>query len=460
MRKFTFIFLFSYLSVFCQVLSAQEHLPNRSVDIPIENDEENLNVFQQWLRWNNPGSLLINYLSDQAFEYYDIRDKEIDKLKTSDDWLRRQALVKQKLIGFMGSVPGKGPLNPKITGIIRKDGYRIEKIVFESFPGFYVTGCMYIPEKIKKNAPAILNVIGHNQEAFRNPLYQVINYNFVKKGIIVFAIDPPGQGEHVQYYDTTVNFSYAGYSVLEHCYFGNQCFLSGFNCAKYFIWDGIRAIDYLVSRKEVDPQRIGVTGFSGGGTVTSYLGAYDDRVKVAVPCSWATASRRQLETKGGQDAEAEFYKGLKEGITLEDLLEVRAPKPTLLTFTSRDEYLSLQGAREARKEAQKAFNAFGKPENLMMVEDDSKHWMTLKIRQRIYSFFMTHFKVTGDTTEVEAEILTPAELTVTPTGQIATFLGGKMIFDLNREETIPLIENLEKFPLELKPILNAENYRE
>ena len=106
--------------------------------------------------------------------------------------------------------------------------------------------------------------------------------------------------------------------------------------------------------------RIGVTGFSGGGTVTSYLGAYDDRVKVSVPCSWATASRRQLETKGGQDAEAEFYMGLKEGITLEDLLEVRAPKPTLLTFTSRDEYLSLQGAREAFKEAQKAYQCIRK----------------------------------------------------------------------------------------------------
>ena len=93
--------------------------------------------------------------------------------------------------------------------------------------------------------------------------YQVINYNLVRKGIIVFAIDPPGQGEHVQCWDPSVNFSMAGYSVLEHCYFGNQCFLSGFNCARYFIRDGMRAIDYLVSRKDVDPERIGVTGFFG-----------------------------------------------------------------------------------------------------------------------------------------------------------------------------------------------------
>jgi cephalosporin-C deacetylase-like acetyl esterase len=444
MKKYLFLFLLYVFIAIPGNLSAQMKETSVNASIALPPDAENLNVFQQWLRWNNPGSLLIYYLNNQAFEYYERRDREIAKLATSGDWIRRQAEVREKLTGFMGSLPEKGPLNPIITGIIKRDGYRIEKVIYESFPGFYVTGCLYVPEKIKKNAPAILNVIGHNQEAFRNPLYQVINYNLVKKGIIVFAIDPPGQGEHVQYWDPSVNFSYAGYSVLEHCYFGNQCFLSGFNCARYFIWDGIRAIDYLVSRKEVDPERIGVTGFSGGGTVTTYLGAYDDRVKVAVPCSWATASRRQLETKGGQDAEAEFYRGLNEGITLEDLLEVRAPKPTLLTFTSRDEYLCLQGAREAFSEAQKAFNAFGQPNNLEMVEDDSKHWMTLKIRQRIYSFFMSHFDVAGDTSEIEAEVLTPEELKVTPTGQIATYLGGRMIFDLNREMTVPLIEKLEK----------------
>jgi hypothetical protein len=459
MRRYILFLIITFLSVSVASLRAQKPYPNRSVDLPVGNDEEDLNVFQQWIRWNNPGSLLINYLDNQAFEYYDLRDKEIGKLKSADDWIRRQATVKEKLMGFVEPFPEKGPLNPRITGIIKKDGYRIEKIVFESFPGFYVTGCLYIPEKIKKNAPAVLNVIGHNQEAFRNPLYQVINYNLVKKGIIVFAIDPPGQGEHVQYYDPSVKFSYAGYSVLEHCYFGNQCFLSGFNCARYFIWDGIRAIDYLLSRKEVDPQRIGVTGFSGGGTVTAYLGAYDDRVKVSVPCSWATASRRQLETKGGQDAEAEFYRGLNEGISLEDLLEVRAPKPTLLTFVSRDEYLSLQGAREAYKETRKAYESFGKADNLMMVEDDSKHWMTPKIRLAIYGFFMKHFNVAGDPSEVEAEILTPEELTVTPTGQIATWLGGKMIFDLNNEETSPLIDNLERSRADIEKHLDIVKHK-
>ncbi len=453
--KTYFCLLPALLLFFGLSLNAQKPLPNRSVDLPVENDKENLDVFQQWIRWNNPGSLLINYLNDQAFSYYAKRDSEIAKLQSREDWLRRQQEVRARLTAFVAPFPAKGALNPMVTGVIKKEGYRIEKIIFESFPGFYVTGCLYVPEKIKKRAPAILNVIGHNQEAFRNPLYQVINYNLVKKGIIVFAIDPPGQGEHVQYYDPGVKFSLAGYSVLEHCYFGNQCFLSGVSCAKYFIWDGIRAIDYLISRKDVDPERIGVTGFSGGGTVTSYLGAYDDRVKVAVPCSWATASRRQLETKGGQDAEAEFYKSVSGGITLEDLLEARAPKPTLLTFVSRDEYLCLQGAREAFREGRKAWDLLGSPGNLAMAEDDSKHWMTPRIRETIYAFFLKHFDLPGDSAETEAEILTPQELTVTPTGQIATYLGGKMIFDLNEQETAPLLAALERSRLDIGEHLSA-----
>ncbi len=292
--------------------------------------------------------------------------------------------------------------------------------------------------------PAILNVIGHNQESFRNELYQVINVNLVKKGMIVFAIDPPGQGEHVQLYDERVKFSAVGYSVEEHCYVGNQTFLSGTSIAKHFIWDGIRAIDYLISRKDVDPSRIGVTGFSGGGTITTYIAAFDQRVKVSVPCSWSTASRRQLETKGAQDAESELYRGLAEGITLEDLIEVRAPKPTLMTFTSRDEYLTLQGALEAYDESKKVYEAFGQKDNLQFSEDDSKHWMTLKIRNDMYAFFMKHFGLKGDAMETTAEILPEHELKITPTGQASTFLGGDVIFDINKREAEILISSLNK----------------
>ncbi|MBS0001013.1 MAG: acetylxylan esterase [Cyclobacteriaceae bacterium] len=415
-----------------------------------EDEEEDLNVFWKWLRWNNPGSFLTDYMISQADFYYDQRDKEISRLKTSEDWLKRQANARAKLQELIGPFPEKTELNPRITGVIQKEGYRIEKIIYESSPGFYVTGCLFVPEdhgtgpgKAGK-APAILNLIGHNQESFRAELYQILYLNLVKKGFIVLAIDPIGQGEMVQYFDPEIKFSSVGYSVVEHCYFGNICFISGVTPARYFAWDGIRGIDYLLTRDDVDPGRIGVTGFSGGGTITSYIAALDDRVKVAVPCSWSTASRRQIETKGAQDAESLFIGSVAQGITFEDLVEVRAPKPTLMTFTSRDEYLSIQGAREAYEEIRKVYQVFGKPENIRLVEDDDKHWMTPRIRNEIYAFFMEHLEVTGDPAEEEVQFLSQEELMVTPTGQVSTYLGGENITSLNKKETDILIQNLEE----------------
>jgi len=407
-------------------------------------EAENLNVLQDWLRWNNPGSFRTHFFNSLASCCFDARDQEIARLFTRKDWLARQEIIKEKLLEAIGPFPEKTPLNPRITGVIEKEGYRIEKIVFESHPGFYVPGCLFIPDGIKGKAPAVLNVFGHEQESYHKALDQVIILNLVKKGMIVFAIDPLSQGEHVQYYDPEIKFSSIGYSVVEHSYFGNVCFLAGSSGAKYFTWDGIRAIDYLVSRPEVDPERIGVTGFSGGGTVTAYLGAFDPRVKAMVPCSWSTYNRRLLEMKGTQDAESILTHGLKNGLSFEDLIEVRAPKPCLLTFTSRDEYLSLQGAREAYQEAAGAYAALGQPDHLQMVEDDSKHWVTPKIREEIYRFFMKHFDLSGEAAEEEVALLSGQDLQVTPTGQIATSFGGDRVYEVNKKESLPLIEKLEQ----------------
>jgi cephalosporin-C deacetylase-like acetyl esterase len=422
-------------------------------------EPENLLVFDQWLRWNNPGSMLIHHLNRQADVMYAERDRLIAALQTPEDWERRQAWVRKTVLQLAGPFPEKTPIRSRILDSIQCDGYRIEKIIFESFPDYWVPGCLFVPENAGKKVPAVLNVIGHNQESFRADLYQIIILNLVKKGIIVLAIDPPGQGEHVQVYDSALRFSFAGYSVAEHSYIGNQSFLSGISSARYFIWDGIRAIDYLCTRRDVDPERIGVTGFSGGGTITSYLGAIDERVKVAVPCSWSTASRRQLETKGAQDAESDLYRSLQAGITFEDLIELRAPKPTLLTFVTRDEYLSVQGAIEAYREAKNAYRAFGAPDMLQLEVDDSRHWMTLPIRERIYAFFIRHFGLNKPEQEEAVEVHSGEELQITLTGQIATSIGGRRIFDLHLETTSQLLDSLQKsrqdIPAHLISVLRA-----
>ena len=410
---------------------------------PSQGEQENLSVFNKWLRWNNPGAMLIDELVANARQQYDAREKEIAQIVTADQWKKRQEYVRNTLKTFFNNSYVAGPLNAKITGVIKKQGYRIEKIVFESAPGYFVTGSLYVPQKIKGKAPVVLNLMGHDQEAFRAELYQIINANLALKGIMAFSIDPPGQGEMVQYYDTASRESSVGYSVMEHCYFGNQCFLMGMSPAVHFVRDGRRAIDYLLTRKDVDAGNIGLTGFSGGGTITTYLGAVDERIKVSVPCSWSTASRFQSQTKGAQDAESIIPEALAAGISTEDLIELRAPKPTMLTFVTRDQYLSIQGGREIYKEAKKTYTAFGQAGMLQYVEDDSKHWLTPKIRKAIYSFFLQHFNMPSNDSETDIQILTKEDLWSTTTGQVSLAYNSKLVFDINKEITTKLMSKIE-----------------
>ena len=423
----TFIFIFAFLLINGTSVFGQQ---------------EDLRILDKWINWKDSDHMLINFLNRQAFDYLDMRDEEVSNLKTGTDWLKRQKKVKDILMKTVGPFPEKTPLNPRVTGVLQKDGYRVEKIIIESMPKFYVTGCLFIPDGLKGRAPAILKVIGHSQESFRAEGYQNVILNLVEKGFIVFAIDPIGQGENVQYYDPSLKFSSVGYSVIEHSYFGNQCFLSGVSCARYFIWDGIRSIDYLLTRNEVDPERIGVTGLSGGGTISSYLCAFDQRIKAAVPMDWPNASRRLVESNGAQDAESDIYLQFRNGITFADLLELRAPKPTLMVFTTRD-YLSIQGAREAYKEIKKAYKAFGKEENIQMSEDDNEHHFTRKNNEAAYAFFQKHLNLPGDPAEKKVGILTREELTVTPTGQISTYLGGENVTSLNMKETEKFINKID-----------------
>jgi dipeptidyl aminopeptidase/acylaminoacyl peptidase len=405
--------------------------------------EENLQVYDRWINWSNGKDMLVQHVNKQAFAFLDERDKEVAGLTTKENWAKRQAKVDEILMAMVGPFPEKTPLAAKITGTLKKEGYRVEKIVYESIPGFYVTGALYIPGGMKRNGPAILFTSGHTMDAFRYPSYQTMILNLVKKGFIVFAIDPIGQGERIQHYDAEKNASAVGSMTREHSYLGEQCFLSGASIAKYFIWDGIRAIDYLLTRKEVDPSRIGITGQSGGGTQAAYIFAFDKRIKAGAPVNFITGFRRLLESIGPQDAEQNFYHGVANGITHADLLEVRAPAPALIVSGTRD-FFSIQGARETYGEVKNAYAAFGADENVEMVEDDWGHGYTPKLREGIYRFFQKHLGLPGNSKDEEIKMLDAQELKITTSGQVSTaFANAETVFSLNKKYTEKLIDKLE-----------------
>ena len=406
-------------------------------------EKEDLNVFDRWVEWTDGRNMLVHHLNKQAFAYLDARDKEIAGLKTKDDWLKRQKKVRDIFMKIVGPFPEKTPLNAKVTGIVQKEGYKFEKIIYESMPNFYVTGCLFIPDGITGKRPAILFVSGHTQDTHRYKEYQIMILNLVKKGFIVFAIDPISQGERVQHYDAEKNASVIGPTTREHGYLGNQCFISGVSLGRYFIWDGIRGIDYLLTRSEVDPARIGVTGQSGGGTQSSYIFAFDERIKAGAPVNYITGLRRLLESIGPQDAEQNFYLGVKNGITHADFLEVRAPNPALISAGTRD-FFSIQGARETYAEVRNAYRAFSAEDNVGILEDDWGHGYTLKLREGICAFFQKHLNLPGDPKDENVTVLDPKELNVTATGNVAsTFKNMETVFSINQKETQKLMDKIE-----------------
>ena len=225
---------------------------------------------------------LLRWMNHIAQGQLQARQKVIDQIHTVAEAEQRKQVVREKLLEILGGLPDyHGPLNAKITGEIKADGYTIEKVLFQSLPNFYVTGDLYRPNKPGRY-PAILFQSGHTQEGKPEP--QRAAANLALKGFVVFATDPIGQGEREQTYDPHLSGALAGWSVPEHIQAGAQSILVGRERARFFIWDAKRAIDYLVSRPDVDPARLGAAGCSGGGALTTFIGALDPRLKGGRSC--------------------------------------------------------------------------------------------------------------------------------------------------------------------------------
>lgn len=408
-------------------------------------------VKNNWLRYSDAQNSLYNYLADQAIDILEKRSEEVAGIKTLSGWQARQKYIRETLMEIVGPFPEKTPLNAKITGTIKKDNFSVEHIIFESQPGFYVTSSLYIPEGMTKKAktPAIIYCSGHSEEGYRSPVYQHVITNLVLKGFIVFAFDPVGQGERLEYFDPEKGTSIVGGPTKEHSYPGNQAFITGSSQARYMIWDGIRAVDYLLTRKEVDPARIGITGRSGGGTQSSYIAAFDERILASAPECYITTFTRLLQTIGNQDAEQNLPNFIVKGLDLPDLLTVRAPKPSLMITTTRDIF-SIQGAREAEKEVAEIYKAYGKAENFGRAEDDTGHASTLKNREAMYAFFQRQLNNPGNYKDQTVILLSKDELRVTSSGQVSVSFGGETVHRLNKKEAESILNRRES-------VLNTNN---
>jgi len=423
MKKSQLLFFFPVLLLFN--FRALPQNPSQSVFY------SNRGAERQWLSLQDNHQSLYRIITNEAFQLLDERAEIVVSYQSAEDWKLHQTMAKEMLCGSLSKFR-KSALNARITGVMERETFTVEKVLLESHPGFYLTAGIFLPKNIQHPAPTVIYACGHTELGFRDEKYQHVILNLVDKGFIVFAFDPIGQGERLQYPGKNNGKSNLGHPTKEHSYAGIQTLLTGTSITDYFIWDGIRILDYLETRPEVDINRIGMTGRSGGGTQTAQIAACDERIYAIAPENYITSFKRLLQSIGPQDAEQNPYNGIIKGFDHADYLHIHAPKPALIISTTND-FFSIQGTRESYDEASISYAALGKPQNIEMTEDFGAHESTKNNREALYAFFQKHLDHKGDPNDKETLAFTAEELYVTQNGQVVNSLDAETVFTLNQK---------------------------
>jgi dienelactone hydrolase len=313
-------------------------------------------------------------------------------VKTADELQALQASLRKTFLELLGDLPeaSAGPPKVRKTGLIEAEDYVIEKLVYESFPGYFVPALLYRPKGVVEPRPGVISPCGHSTEGKAAGTYQMLHVNLVRRGYVVLTYDPVGQGERSQFWDSAAKKSRYNLTCGEHAVLGNPLYLIGSSLATYRIWDGIRALDLLAAHDEVDPERLGCVGNSGGGTLTAYISALDPRVAAAAICCYITTLPRRMgnriQADPDSDPEQDIFNFVGGGIDHAGLLALRAPKPTLVGAAQLD-FFPIEGARESFTEARHLFEVAGATEKVALAESPEKHGLSLPLRTAVYGFF-------------------------------------------------------------------------
>ncbi|HEO71126.1 MAG TPA: hypothetical protein ENN80_07675, partial [Candidatus Hydrogenedentes bacterium] len=372
-------------------------------------------------------------LSEAAFER---RRAVYEEVKTPEDCAAYQERLHAFYVEQLGGWPERTPLNAQVVGAEAKDGYRLEKVIYESRPDFFVTALLHLPDA-DPPYPGVLVPCGHSSNGKASEAYQRACILLARHGMAALCYDPIGQGERHQVLDHTGKVLVSS-STIEHTLVGVGAILTGTNTAAIRIWDGIRGIDYLVERDEIDPERIGCTGNSGGGTLTSYIMALDRRVKVAAPSCYLTSFEKLLETIGPQDAEQNIHAQVAFGMNHADYVLMRAPKPTLMCCATRD-FFDISGSWDTFRQAKRFYTRLGFSERMDLAEVDEQHGFSEGLRVAM-TRWMRRWLVGLDEPIIEPDlpVLTDPEALCTPTGQVLQLAGARSAWDLlaEREEEL------------------------
>jgi dienelactone hydrolase len=365
--------------------------------------------------------------SRTVHEYYVAKVRGIEKrsmarksaLSTKAEAEAYVAEVRERIAKTFAPMPKeKTPLNAKVTGILDRDGYTVEKVIFESQPKFFVTANLYLPkERHGGKVPGVVGSCGHSNNGKCAEAYQGFAQGLARLGTACLIFDPIGQGERSQYVDAAGTLLIKG-STTEHNHAGNQMELVGEFLGSWRAWDGIRALDYLLSRPEIDPRHVGITGNSGGGTMSTWLIGLERRWTMGAPACFVTTWRRNLENELPQDNEQCPPRALAYELDHDDFLAAMAPRPVIILAQSRD-YFDARGSEET----------YGRLRHL-------------------YRFFNS-LTDASDAAAAEPAIVVEEDKTLqcTPTGQVVLDPGSKTVFAFTKAKAERLKAAREAKPL-------------
>jgi cephalosporin-C deacetylase-like acetyl esterase len=399
---------------------------------------EDLRVFASAPGPAPEGQMLSSYLLSQVDAVTAKRQARRDAIHSAADFQAWQEQNRRAFLASIGGLPAaKTPLNARVMGELRRDGYVVRKVIFESQPELYVTANLYVPTTGKGPFPAVLVANGHsaNGKAYAN--YQHVYIGLVRQGYVVLSWDNIGQGERLQLWDYTSNRSRGRESGNEHGMIGIPEYLLGRNMARELIWDGIRALDYLASLPEVDAGRIGMTGSSGGGTLTTYVSMLDARVKAASIVTYITSFRKKIEARADDsesDPEQDLFGPLAAGVDHTEMVGLIAPRPVLLGAAIKD-FFPIAGTRATFAELRQVYAQAGVPERVDMVAFDHENMYSQPLREATTAWFNRWLKgASGAVHEPAITVENDAALACTPSGQVVTSWGGETLAGLQRAE--------------------------
>lgn len=377
---------------------------------------------------------LTAYLTEIAQQHIQSRRGAISALQTPEDARLRQVRVRALLSEMIGFERQTGPVATVSAGLSHEDGFDIERLRYESLPGYWVTANVYAPREPGPH-PAIIVQPGHGTDG------KLSNYgmavNLVRAGFVVLAIDIVGEGERIQHLDPEIGASKVGRPTGEHSMGFAQNLPVGGHVSRYFIQDAVRGVDYLMARPNVDDQRIGAFGCSGGGTMTAYLAALDPRIKAAASACYINDFDHLLASggPGPQDAEQSIPFFLERGLDLPDWIEAAAPRPYAVVATTEDMF-PIEGARAAYAEARRFYGLLGAEDQITLIEGPGGHGALGPISPQIMNFFVRHLATPCDAGRCDREAPQPflnpqlgdsSRLLATPTGQLSSSIMGQSL---------------------------------